>query len=200
MILGIVFPQNIKIITLSKEVDIHTLIGNIGGYIGLFLGNFVSYYIIGSFELIHSVFHRNYDAYHQYFSGYTLVQLPDLLFLMYDYLKIEHLRLEPHLATNETQSCRSVSANTTISETVSQISNPTKDNVASDANLGAWNKSQPSLSIEKSVVLGKYNSPDSIQELQHMHTEMNGRIEELSKSVDEIKQQLSYVSLRQEII
>ena len=47
LILGIVFPQNIKIITLSKEVDIHTLIGNIGGYIGLFLGNFVSYFIIG---------------------------------------------------------------------------------------------------------------------------------------------------------
>ena len=36
--LGIMFPRNIKIITLSKEVDIHTLIGNIGGYIGLFLG------------------------------------------------------------------------------------------------------------------------------------------------------------------
>ena len=47
LILGIVFPQNIKIITLSKEVDIHTLIGNIGGYIGLFLGNFVPIFIIG---------------------------------------------------------------------------------------------------------------------------------------------------------
>ena len=126
------------------------------------------------------------------------MQLPDLLFLIYDYLKTEHLRLETPLATKVTQSSRTVSTNTTISETVSQISNPTKDNVESDANLDAWNKSQPSLSIEKSVVLGKYKSPDSIQELQHMHTEMNARIEELSKSVDEIKQQLSYISSRQE--
>ena len=28
-----------KIIQQSKEVDIHSLIGNIGGYVGLFLGN-----------------------------------------------------------------------------------------------------------------------------------------------------------------
>ena len=126
------------------------------------------------------------------------MQLPDLLFLIYDYLKIEHFRLETPLSTKVTQSSRSVSTNTTISEMVSQISNPNKDNVESDANLDGSNKNQPCLSIEKSVVLGKYKSPDSIQELQHMHTEMNGRIEELSKSVDEIKQQLSYISSRQE--
>ena len=33
------YPDNIRMITQSKEVDIHTLIGNIGGYIGLFLGD-----------------------------------------------------------------------------------------------------------------------------------------------------------------
>ena len=33
------FPERMRIITQSKEVDIHSLIGNIGGYIGLFLGN-----------------------------------------------------------------------------------------------------------------------------------------------------------------
>ena len=38
--LGIQYPPEIKLITLSKEVDIHTLIGNIGGYLGLFLGNY----------------------------------------------------------------------------------------------------------------------------------------------------------------
>ena len=126
------------------------------------------------------------------------MQLPDLLFLIYDYLNIEHFQLETPLATKKTQNSRSVSTNATISETVSQISNTTKDNVESDANLDGSNKNQPSLSIEKSVVLGKYKSPDSIQELQHIHTEMNGRIEELSKSVDEIKQQLFYISSRQE--
>ena len=35
----LVYPDDVKIITQSKEVDIHSLIGNIGGYIGLFLGN-----------------------------------------------------------------------------------------------------------------------------------------------------------------
>ena len=32
------FPLKGKTITQSQEVDVHTLIGNIGGYIGLFLG------------------------------------------------------------------------------------------------------------------------------------------------------------------
>ena len=31
-------PQLAKIITKSRAVDVHALIGNIGGYIGLFLG------------------------------------------------------------------------------------------------------------------------------------------------------------------
>ena len=34
------YPEEFKVITQSKEVDIHGLIGNVGGYIGLFLGNF----------------------------------------------------------------------------------------------------------------------------------------------------------------
>ena len=36
--LDIVYPEEVRLITQSKEVDVHTLIGNIGGYIGLFLG------------------------------------------------------------------------------------------------------------------------------------------------------------------
>ena len=36
--LSIFYPKEFKIITQSKEVDIHSLIGNIGGYIGLFMG------------------------------------------------------------------------------------------------------------------------------------------------------------------
>ena len=34
----IAYPNEVKIITQTKEVDVHSLIGNIGGYIGLFLG------------------------------------------------------------------------------------------------------------------------------------------------------------------
>ena len=33
------YPNEVKIITQSKDVDIHSLIGNIVGYLGLFLGN-----------------------------------------------------------------------------------------------------------------------------------------------------------------
>ena len=35
------FPDKWKIITLSKALDVHALIGNIGGYIGLFLGRII---------------------------------------------------------------------------------------------------------------------------------------------------------------
>ena len=36
------YPNELKIITQSQKVDVHALIGNIGGYIGLFLGKIYS--------------------------------------------------------------------------------------------------------------------------------------------------------------
>ena len=36
----IAYPEKGKVITQLQEVDVHSLIGNIGGYIGLFLGKF----------------------------------------------------------------------------------------------------------------------------------------------------------------
>ena len=36
--IDITYPEYARIITQSKDVDIHALIGNIGGYVGLFLG------------------------------------------------------------------------------------------------------------------------------------------------------------------
>ena len=36
--LAVFYPREVRIITQSKEVDIHSLIGNVGGYLGLFLG------------------------------------------------------------------------------------------------------------------------------------------------------------------
>ena len=36
--ISVYFPSKGKTITQLQEVDVHTLIGNIGGYIGLFLG------------------------------------------------------------------------------------------------------------------------------------------------------------------
>ena len=38
-IIGIIYPNYFRNIELNKEVDIHSLIGNVGGYVGLFLGN-----------------------------------------------------------------------------------------------------------------------------------------------------------------
>ena len=54
MMFGVQYPEEIKIITQSKEVDVHTLIGNIGGYIGLFLGNllqYITYHFDGQYYL-----------------------------------------------------------------------------------------------------------------------------------------------------
>jgi hypothetical protein len=34
----ITYPNNVKIVTQSQAVDVHSLIGNMGGYIGLFMG------------------------------------------------------------------------------------------------------------------------------------------------------------------
>ena len=39
----VLYPIEVKMISQSKEVDVHSLIGNIGGYIGLFLGNIQVY-------------------------------------------------------------------------------------------------------------------------------------------------------------
>ena len=37
--IAISYPDDLRIIQQSKEVDAHSLVGNIGGYVGLFLGN-----------------------------------------------------------------------------------------------------------------------------------------------------------------
>ena len=37
-VLTIKYPEEVKIITQSQDIDVHALIGNIGGYLGLFLG------------------------------------------------------------------------------------------------------------------------------------------------------------------
>ena len=45
-VLYISYPEKIKVITQIKSVDAHMLLGNIGGYIGLFLGNIFKIYLI----------------------------------------------------------------------------------------------------------------------------------------------------------
>lgn len=55
LIIQMIYPDKIKIITSTKEIDIHTLIGNIGGYLGLFLGNILFNTL--NFNFISTLFH-----------------------------------------------------------------------------------------------------------------------------------------------
>ena len=57
LILNIQYPDQMKIITQAPSVDLHALIGNIGGYIGLFLGtSFIDY--VFSIMIIYSQLFR----------------------------------------------------------------------------------------------------------------------------------------------
>ena len=40
------YPEHVRVVTQSKEVDAHSLVGNIGGYVGFFLGDLISYIYI----------------------------------------------------------------------------------------------------------------------------------------------------------
>ena len=88
--LWISYPQIGKVINQLREIDEHTLIGNIGGYIGLFLGKILSYrfdqkycngYIISSIILLkHSI------QIYTFISGYAIIQLPEFLLSLYNIL------------------------------------------------------------------------------------------------------------------
>jgi len=56
LLVSVAYSEQVKVITQSRAVDFNALIGNIGGYIGLFL-------------------------------GYAIIQLPDLLLVLYERLK-----------------------------------------------------------------------------------------------------------------
>ena len=58
----VIYPFKAKTVTQLKEVDVHTLIGNIGGYIGLFLG-----------KLLFSAHIIKYRSFQNYFYVYHLI-------------------------------------------------------------------------------------------------------------------------------
>ena len=64
--LMIIYPEEVRLITQSKEIDVHTLIGNIGAYIGLFLGNILYLVILLLHSLIvtllNQLYHFNFDV------------------------------------------------------------------------------------------------------------------------------------------
>ena len=78
------YPEEVKVITQSKEVDVHSLIGNIGGYLGLFLGKFL-YSGVFKFLFIRSyVVGYNLPITHLLTLGYALVQIPELIYAIVD--------------------------------------------------------------------------------------------------------------------
>ena len=78
------YPEEVKVITQSKEVDVHSLIGNIGGYLGLFLGKLLQskiFYVV----LIRSyMVDFNQLSIHVSILGYALVQIPELIYAIMD--------------------------------------------------------------------------------------------------------------------
>ena len=80
------YPDEFKVIMQSKEVDIHSLIGNIGGYLGLFLGNLKSIIFNINTKRLFVIFKRSFNKNHinLSFLGCTLVQIPDLVFAIHN--------------------------------------------------------------------------------------------------------------------
>ena len=57
------YPKEVKIITQSKEVDFHALIGNIGGYLGLFLGKKFDFVVLFCSRHLTAIFTNGYRAF-----------------------------------------------------------------------------------------------------------------------------------------
>ena len=73
------YPKKFKEIKMVRAVNIQTVIGNAGGYVGLFLGKIISAFC---FELLHgSLCNQGYLIFS--FSGFALLQLPDFIGNMY---------------------------------------------------------------------------------------------------------------------
>ena len=60
---GMSYPEEVKRITQSKEIDVHTLIGNIGGYFGLFLGKFFSKHLLANLHVFTICTDASFNAY-----------------------------------------------------------------------------------------------------------------------------------------
>ena len=99
---SIVYPDEFRIITQSKEVDIHALIGNIGGYLGLFLGmssifkcqpyftfNYEKLILIGNCSFVILI-------------GYSLIQIPDILCNIIENVR-KHLSKNKQIKRNKVQ-------------------------------------------------------------------------------------------------
>ena len=89
--LRIEYPSEVKMITQARSVDLHALVGYIGGYIGLFLG---MSFIVSIVQII-SYFvysHAAFDKYEIIFtlmilSGYAVIQIPEFAFSICKYAR-----------------------------------------------------------------------------------------------------------------
>ena len=91
--------NNVKTVRQSQAVDVHTLIGNIGGYIGLFMGNsnFVYYGNEEKQRCSSFGFQSNFFAKLAHFNivifwcliilGYAIMQLPEMTISLWKFIK-----------------------------------------------------------------------------------------------------------------
>ena len=70
------YPKKFKEIKMVKAVNFQTVIGNSGGYVGLFLGKIISNTNIMD-SLLKKLLHQHYLI--LYLSGFALLQLPDYI-------------------------------------------------------------------------------------------------------------------------
>ena len=98
------YPDKWKIITQSQAVDIHALIGNIGGYIGLFLGKLLYCWSYLKIEMsVKRTLIQSFVNNFAIFVGYAIIQVPQLLRYLHSLLsKTDKIKtLSQCIDTNE---------------------------------------------------------------------------------------------------
>ena len=71
--ISMAYPNEIKVITQSKKVDINSLIGYVGGYVGLLLGNRLFHYsLFSAIMILKWIFHCMLRIKLKYFSHFRM--------------------------------------------------------------------------------------------------------------------------------
>ena len=129
-------------------------------------------------------------------SGYALVQLPDVLFFIYDNIERYHIVNKKEVKTCKSRNDKSVESNFATLKISSVSISETKKRLKSHTDLNEPCKTNFTLMERKSKVQGKYESSDKIKELRLKLEAIDERFGELSNTVEEIKRELSDIFLR----
>ena len=129
-------------------------------------------------------------------SGYALLQLPDVLFYIYDYIERYHIVNKKEVKTCKMRCDNSLEANFATLKIPSVSINETKKQLKTHFDANAPCK-RNIISLErKSKIQGRYESSDKIEEVRLKLEAIDERFGELGNTVEEIKRELSDVFLR----